>query len=77
MDEKTRLGLIETIHALAIGEERLLRIASEIAASDEEIHKEAAAQRQGTVQSLDRFWENLPGYKADELSGIVGRHGRY
>ena len=39
------------------------------AALDSDIHREIAAQKRGTPESLERFWQSLPVWKVDQLRG--------
>jgi len=39
------------------------------AALDSDIHREIAAQKRGTPESLERFWQTLPAWKVDQLRG--------
>ena len=37
---------------------------------DSEVHQKIAAQKRGTPESLERFWQTLPSWKQDELRGV-------
>jgi len=46
------------------------------AALDSDIHREIAAQKRGTPESVERFWQSLPAWKVDQLTGRRGHEGR-
>ena len=37
---------------------------------DSEVHREVQAQKRGTPENLERFWQTLPSWKQDELRGV-------
>ena len=46
---------------------------AENAFMDSDIHREIAAQKRGTPESVERFWQSLPVWEVDKLRGV--RHG--
>ena len=52
------------------------RTEAENAFLDSEVHQEIAAQKRGTPESVERFWQSLPAWKVDQLTGRRGHEGR-
>jgi len=40
---------------------------------DSEVHREVQAQKRGTPENLERFWQSLPAWKVDQLTGTSRR----
>ena len=40
---------------------------------DSEVHREVQAQKRGTPGNLERFWQSLPAWKVDQLTGTSRR----
>jgi hypothetical protein len=69
-----------TIHSLALGDiERIIECLSvkrdELQREAED--KEAELNRRFSPEAHDRYWESLPGWKIDQLSGISGGRRGY
>ena len=53
------------------------RTEAENAFLDSDIHREIAAQKRGTPESVERFWQSLPAWKVDQLTGRRGHEGMF
>jgi len=54
-----------------------IRIA-ENAFLDSEVHREIQAQKQGTLESMERFWQSLPAWEVNKLRGVrYGNKGMF
>ena len=53
------------------------RTEAENAFLDSEVHKEIAARKRGTPESVERHWQSLPVWKVDQLTGRRGHGGMF
>ena len=45
---------------------------------DSDIHREIAARKRGTPESVERFWQSLPAWEVDKLRGVgYGNKGMF